>query len=263
MRQRYEALGSELMVEARGPVRVVTLNAPERRNSVNDELHDALWRVWYDLADDDEARAVVLTGAGRVFCAGGHYPDLLRYHADPAARRHAVRIAERLARAMIQTDLPIVAAVNGPAIGLGASLAVMSDLVVLADDAYLCDPHVAIGVVAGDGGVVVWPLLMSLLKAKEHLFLGDRIDAAECVRLGLANRVVPQEQVLDEAVALAERLAALPAYALRDTKRALNMHLERAADGMLSFALATERESFGSTDVRHTIEHFYGEAGPA
>jgi enoyl-CoA hydratase len=104
---------------------------------------------------------------------------------------------------------------------------------------------------------------MSLLKAKEHLLLGDRIDAEECHRLGLVNRVVPGDQLLDEAIRLAERLAAQPADALRDTKRALNMHLEHAADRMLSFALATERESFGSADVRRTIERFQGRDGPA
>ena len=171
-------------------------------------------------------------------------------------RRHDIRQAERLAKAMIACDLPIVAAVNGPAIGLGCSLAVMSDVVLMADDAYMADTHVNVGLVAGDGGAVTWPLMTSLLKAKEYILLGDDIPAEKAVELGLANRVVPKDQLMDEALALAERLADKPQQALRDTKRALNMHLQHAADLVLSFALAAETESFGTDDVRRIAEEF-------
>ena len=136
------------------------------------------------------------------------------------------------------------------------SLAVMADLVVISEDTFMADPHVNVGVVAGDGGVLVWPLLMSLLQAKEYLLLGDRISAADCLRLGLANRVVPADQVLSTAMGLARRLAAKPRQAVRDTKRALNIHLQNAANSVLPFALAAEEATFALNDVRDVALSF-------
>lgn len=257
---KYAELAPELLVEKQGGVRVLTMNAPEQLNSVDGALHHALYNVWDVLAEDPDAGAVVLTGAGRAFCAGGNLPYLQRVHDDPVERRASVRGAERLARAMINSEVPIVAAVNGPAIGLGASLAVMCDLVVIADDAFMSDPHVNVGLVAGDGGAVSWPLMMSLLKAKEHLFLGTRIPADECVQLGLANRVTSAADVMPTALELAQRLAAQPRQALRDTKRALNFHLRQAADVVLDFALAAESESFAGDDVLATIDRLRNKA---
>ncbi|MCW2918670.1 MAG: enoyl-CoA hydratase/isomerase family protein, partial [Actinomycetia bacterium] len=124
------------------------------------------------------------------------------------------------------------------------------------EDAYLADTHVSIGLVAGDGGAMSWPLMMSILKAKEYLFTGDRIPAAEAVSLGLANRMVPADRLADEARALAQRIAAQPPQAVQETKRALNLHLQQAAGLVLPFALAAEGESFGTDDIRKTIERF-------
>ena len=107
-------------------------------------------------------------------------------------------------------------------------MAVSCDIVLIAESAFIADTHVNIGLVCGDGGAVAWPLMMSLLKAKEYLFTGDRISAPEAVALGLANRVVPGDTLLDEAKALAHRLAAQPAQAIQETKRALNLHLQAA-----------------------------------
>jgi enoyl-CoA hydratase len=253
--QGYDDLGPDLVVEVRGAVHVVTMNAPERLNSVTDDLHRGLRLIWERVVDEG-ANAVVLTGAGRAFCAGGHIPDFEANHLDPQRRRREVRNAERLARSMIDCEIPVVAAVNGPAVGLGASLATMSDIVVMSEDAYLVDPHVSVGVVAGDGGAVAWPLLTSLLRAKEHILLGDRLPAARCVEIGLANYALPADQVMPKALELAERLAAKPQFALRDTKRTLNMHLRQAADLALSYGLVTERETFASDDVKATIASF-------
>ncbi len=252
----YAALPPSLQVTSEGPIRVITLNRPDDLNSFNDEMHGALRRVWDLLIDDEEARSVVLTGAGRAFSAGGYLPNFVRNHTDLAARRRDIREAERLAMAMLSCELPIVAAVNGAAVGLGCSLAVMSDLVVIADDTFIADPHVSVGLVAGDGGAVTWPYMMSLLKAKEYVLLGDRIPAAEAARLGLANRVVPRDEVMPVALDLARRLAAQPVQALRDTKRALNKHLLDAAHSILSFALATESESFATEDVGNKVREF-------
>jgi enoyl-CoA hydratase len=252
----YSEFAPHLLVESDGPIRIVTMNKPEQLNAMSDDLHHAIGEVWHKLDYDTDARAVVLTGAGRAFCTGGYFPNFVRSHEDPVARKRDIRHAERVARAMIECDLPIVAAVNGPAVGLGCSLAVMCDLVLIAEGAFMADTHVNVGLVAGDGGAVSWPLFMSLLKAKEYILLGDRIPAEEAVRLGLANRVVAPEVLMDQAMTLAHRLADQPVQAVRDTKRALNMHLQQAADLVLSFALAAETESFGTDDVGRIAQEF-------
>jgi enoyl-CoA hydratase/carnithine racemase len=149
---------------------------------------------------------------------------------------------------MVRCPVPVIAAVNGPAVGLGCSLALLSDMVLMAEGAYLADPHVQVGLVAGDGGAMVLPLIVGLARAKELLFLGERVSATEAVRLGLANRVVPGDKLLDEAMDLARRLAALPAGALRGTKRAVNLHLEHAMSTVMETALAAEWDSMHSPE---------------
>jgi enoyl-CoA hydratase/carnithine racemase len=158
--------------------------------------------------------------------------------------------------AMAEFPKPVVAAVNGPAVGLGCSLAISCDIVYISESTYLADTHVNIGLVCGDGGAVSWPLMMSLLKAKEYLLTGDRIPAAECVALGLANRAVPEDQLMAEAMAFAHRLAAQPAQAVQETKRALNLHLQAAIALVAPFALSAEAESFATDDVRASIDRF-------
>jgi len=255
----YDDLAPALLVEVDGPRRIVSLNKPEQLNAMSDDLHFAVTEVWHRLATDHEARVVVLRANGRAFCSGGFLPNFVRDSVNPVTRRIGLREAERLARAMMACELPVVAAVNGPAIGLGCTLAVMSDLVVMADDAYLADSHVNVGLVAGDGGAVSWPLLIGMLRAKEYLLLGDPIPADEALRVGLANRVVPADKVMETALHLADRLSAQPVQALRDTKRALNKHLQAAADLVLDFALAAEGESFASDDVRRIAQQFVDE----
>ncbi|MDL4775256.1 enoyl-CoA hydratase/isomerase family protein [Actinomadura xylanilytica] len=257
----YSDLAPDLLVEVDGPLRIVTMNRPDALNSFDDALHVGMRRVWDLLVDDEDARAVVLTGAGRAFSAGGHVPNFIRNHHDPVARRRDIREGERLVRAMLSCELPVVAAVNGPAVGLGCSLATMSDFVVMSEDAFLSDPHVNIGLVAGDGGAVTWPWLTSMLTAKEFLLLGDRLHAAEAARAGLCNRVVPAGEVLETAKAFAHRFAELPAQSVRDTKRALNMHLLDSANNVLNFALAAEHESFGTDDIKARVAQFLAKDG--
>jgi enoyl-CoA hydratase len=247
-----------LLIEADGPVTTVTLNNPEMRNAFLDDIHEGMQEVWGHLAVDRSVKAVVLTGAGKAFSAGGNIPGFIRDYEDPEHRRESLRGARRLMDAMAEFPKPLVAAVNGPAIGLGCSVAVSCDIVLIAESAFLADTHVSVGLVCGDGGAVAWPLMMSLLKAKEYLLTGDRIPAAEAVSIGLANRVVPDDKLLDEARALADRLAAQPAQAVQETKRALNLHLQAAISLVAPFALSAESESFATDDVRRTIEKFKG-----
>lgn len=245
-----------LRIESDGPVRILTMNRPDSLNSVTDDLHSALAGVWQEIARDREARAVVLTGAGRAFSAGGDVPGFLETIRDADHRREGMREAGRLVSEMLRFHLPVVAAVNGPAVGLGASLTVMCDIVYMAESAYLSDPHAAMGLAAGDGGAVTWPAMMSILRAKEYLFTGDRIPADEALRLGLANRVLPDGEVLSEAIAFAQRLAALPAQSIQDTKRAINLHLQDAATRVLPFALMAEELSFTTDDVGRLAQRF-------
>ncbi|MHB1582877.1 MAG: enoyl-CoA hydratase/isomerase family protein [Acidimicrobiales bacterium] len=243
----------ELLVEQDGAVRIVTLHRPAVRNAVDPAMHTALAKVWGRLADDVDARAVVLRGSDGAFCAGGDLDLVARLQHDVPERRTQLREATEIVDGMVGCRLPVVAAVAGPAVGLGCSLAVLADVVYVAESAYLADPHVAIGLTAGDGGAAVWPVLASMVQAKEYLLTGDRIPAAEAVRLGLATRAVPDGELDETALAMARRLAALPAQAVQSTKQALNLHLERAVRGVLEYALAREYESFDDPEHRAAV----------
>jgi len=247
---------SHLRMDTDGAVTILTINNPEMRNAFSDELHIAMREVWGHLAADQSVRAVVLTGEGSAFSAGGSIPGFIRSYADIEHRRASLRGARRLMDAMAEFPKPVVAAVNGPAVGLGCSVAVSCDIVFMAESAFVADTHVSIGLVCGDGGAVAWPLMMSLLRAKEYLLTGDRIPAAKAVELGLANRVVPDAELMPEALAFARRLASQPAQAVQETKRALNLHLQQAISLVAPFALAMESESFGSPDLRQAVEKF-------
>ena len=246
----------ELRIDSRGPVALVTMNHPEDRNAFTDAMHVGMRELWEHLALDDSVRTIVLTGAGKAFCAGGNVPSFRRDVEDAKHRRETLRHARRLLEAMAECPKPIVAAVNGPAVGLGCSVAVSCDLVVIAEDTFMADPHVNLGLVAGDGGAVIWPLLMGLMKAKYYLLTGERIPAATCVELGMANFAVARSEVVDRAVELAARLADQPRQALEETKRALNLHLQQAILAVAPFACAAELDSFSTEDVRRTVERF-------
>jgi enoyl-CoA hydratase len=246
-------LPEELSIDAEGPIRVVSLNRPDALNAVNEDLHRGLAEVWPQLAADPEASVVILRGAGRAFSAGGDMDFLQKISDDADFRYDRMREARRIVSAMMEFPLPVIAAVNGPAVGLGCSVALLCDIVLMSSRAYFADPHVSIGLVAADGGVLCWPLLTSLLRAKEYLFTGDRIDAPTALELGLANRVVDHEALMTEAHELATRLAEQPAQALRDTKRSLNLHLRAAVDRVVDFAFAAEAETFATEEFRRRI----------
>ncbi|OBH16854.1 enoyl-CoA hydratase [Mycobacterium sp. E342] len=238
-----------LKIESDGAVRIVTLNKPDSLNALSHELHLELCNVWQRIASDWEARVVVLTGAGRAFCAGGDVSGFLEKVTNVDRRRHGMREAARLVTEMLRFHLPVIAAINGPAVGLGASLATMADIVYMADTAFIADTHVTMGLVAGDGGAITWPAMMSILRAKEYLFTGERIFAKDAKEIGLANKVLAPEELMPAALELAHKLAAHPAQALQDTKRAVNLHLNAAAGRVLPYALAAEEVSFSQPEV--------------
>jgi enoyl-CoA hydratase len=213
---------SEVLLESDGAIRIVTLNRPHKLNAADLALHTAFAAVWSTIAADGAARAVVLTGAGRAFSAGGDYEFLTGQplEAGLAASLHDATIAQM--EGILGLALPVVAAVNGPAIGFGASIVALCDIVVMADDAYLSEPHSGYGLAPSPGLELMWPRLTSLAMAKELTMLGRRVGAAEALQIGLANRVVPAGTALAAAVALARELADVEPKGVALAKAAYN-----------------------------------------
>jgi enoyl-CoA hydratase/carnithine racemase len=252
----YDSLPDAVRVESDGPVRIVRLSRPDQLNAVNDDLHLGLTRVFPLLSADTGARAAVITGAGRAFSAGGDFDLLGRMVKDRDLRRDVIAEGRELVINMIRCRVPVVAAVNGPAVGLGCSVVALSDVVYMAESAYLSDPHVMVGLVAADGGPLTWPLHTSLLLAKEYAFTGDRIGAARAAQIGLANHVCPDAEVFPAALAAAHRISKLPRQAVEATKRVLNLHVERSVLATIDFAMAAETESFETADLQANVARF-------
>jgi len=249
-------LPDAVRVEADGPVRIVRLARPDQLNAVNEDLHLALTRVFPLLTADDDARVAVITGEGRAFSAGGDMDLLDRMVKSVKLRNDVIAEGRELVLNMIRCRVPLVAAVNGPAVGLGCSVVALSDVVYMAESAFLSDPHVSVGLVAADGGPLTWPLHTSLLLAKEYAYTGDKIPAARAKEIGLANHVVPDGEVLAAATAAAHKIARLPQQAVEATRRVLNMHLERAVLATIDFAMSAEARSFDTEDLQKNVARF-------
>ncbi len=242
---RYEHLRFERREDG---VALITIDRPERMNATNERLHTELAGVWRDVDDDEAVRVAVVTGAGRAFSAGGDLEMVQKMAGD--YRRVAAMASEAasLVTNMLDCEKPIVSAINGTAVGAGLAVALMADISVIAEDARLTDGHLRLGVVAGDHAAIVWPLLCGMAKAKYYLLTADFLDGREAERIGLVSKCVPGEQVLDEALAIAARLAAGPQQAARWTKRTLN-HWLRVAVPAFDASVAYEMLSFLGSDV--------------
>ena len=245
-----------LELELDGDVLIVKLDRPDNLNAFDTQLHHDFGALWLQVEEDADVRAVVLTGNGRAFSAGGSIDDFEMFRTDFAARRRTMRQARRLVDEMLNVHVPVVAAVNGPAVGLGATLMTLCDIVFIADDTFVADPHVASALVAGDGGAVTWPAYTSLLKVKQYLLTGDRIPAAEAVAMGIANFAVPAPDLMPQALAFAKRLAALPPQAVQDTKAVLNQLLRANALAVLGQGLAAESQSHDTSEYAAVPEQF-------
>ncbi len=242
-----------LLVEKRpSGVAVVTLNRPEILNAIDWPMHSALEELFVDLDNDRAVKAVVLTGAGRGFCSGGDQTAL----DDDLGPISPTRSGRHLIRNMLELECPLIAAVNGVAVGLGATLALFCDVVFAEPGVRFADTHVTAGVVAGDGGAVIWPLLLGPVRAKHYLMTGDFISAADAAAAGMINRVVPEGTVVEHAVRYAEMLASGPRDAIVWTKYAVNKLIKEQVHLNLDTAGALEMLTFHSPDRKEAVAAF-------
>ena len=241
---------------------IVTIDHPSSKlNAVDEQLHHDLWELFRDLAAERDARAIVVTGSGRAFSAGGDmswFPQLRSPDRLHALRREGKQLIWNL----LDVEVPIVAALNGPAVGLGASVALLCDVIVMADTAAIIDPHVQVGLAAGDGGAAIWPLLVGPLAAKRHLMLGDPLRADDALRLGVASAVCPLDDVGAVARTWATRLAAQAPLAVQATKLAVNAQIKQALLMSFDVSMALEMSCFHSADHAEAVAAFVEKREP-
>lgn len=240
-----------------GAVVTLTLCRPDVLNRIDHDAHIELTEVFTALARDREVRAIVLASTGRAFSAGGDFELMRQGHDDPIARREVVDTAHRLLMSLLSVPQPIVAAMQGSAMGLGATIVLGCDAVVAARTAKIADTHVNVGLVAGDGGAVLWPATAGVLRARRHLLTGDPLDAETAYSLGLITDLVDEpDQVGPAALEIATRIAALPPLAVQFTKRAIVRGLLQRAGEAFDLSLAYEEISLASDDLLEGIAAF-------
>jgi enoyl-CoA hydratase len=255
---KYEAI----QAERRDRILTLTMARAGTMNAVDATLHEELSRIFYDVAADDRTDVVVLTGAGNAFCAGGDLRWLNRMHGDPGAFARTVWEGKRLINGLLDLEKPVIARLPGHAIGLGCTIALFCDIIYAVDDARLGDPHVAVGLVAGDGGAVIWPQLVGYARAKEFLMTGDLLSAERAAAIGLINYAVPADQLDEKVYAMAGRLAGGAVNAIKWTKASVNAGLKQVAGAVLDTAFNFEAMSQMTDDHRIATEAFMHKATP-
>lgn len=226
----------------------ITLNRPDSLNAVNLELHDDLVEALWFAQGDPGSDVILITGAGRAFSAGGDLDHITRNATDPRLFDHEARIAKRIIFTLLDIDKPVVCRMNGHAVGLGATIALMCDIIFVAEGAKIGDPHVGLGLVAGDGGAVIWAQRIGLARAKEYLFTGDLLTAQKAAEIGLVNHCLPKDE-LDAAVdAFCQKLLNGAMGAIRATKILTNLEVKRIAHAVMDAGIAYESLSVRSAD---------------
>ncbi len=259
----------DILVEVKDKIATVTLNRPDRLNALLPGMSDGWREIMRTANGDPDIGAVIITGAGRGFCSGadlGGMSQRSESHDDGAPPPRNFGGLQHEAKYLIQDYLnfekPLIAAVNGPAAGLGATLALMCDVVFMADVAHIGDTHVRAGLVAGDGGALIWPHLVGVNRAKELLMTGRMVGAEEADKIGLANRVVPLNALLDEATKFAKELVDGPPMAIRWTKLTVNRILWQTYHSVMEFGLAMEDMTMGSEDNKEAAKAFVEQRKP-
>src|SRR3954471_340638 len=244
----------------------VTLDRPDRRNAISPEMHAELTPLFRRIAEDRAAKVVILTGAGeKAFCVGADFGGMqenLDANAYEDGFPDLMIGSAALVRAQLAIPQPVIAAINGDAIGLGATMALFCDTPLMAAEARLADPHVSAGLVAGDGGAILWPLLMGLNRGKEFLLTGDIMGADDALALGLVNHVYPRSDLMNEAHGLAARLVKGPQVAIQFNKRLANMELVDRVNRIIDASLAMEAITFSTADHREAVRAFIEKRPP-
>lgn len=242
-----------ILLSREGRLLRITLNRPDAMNAVNLELHDELPEALWFAQGDPGSDVIVLTGAGRAFSAGGDLDHIQRNADNPHLFDHEARQAKRVVQTLLDIDKPVVCRLNGHAVGLGASLALLCDVIFAAENAKIGDPHVGLGLVAGDGGAVIWAQRIGLARAKEYLFTGELLTAKKAAEIGLVNHCVPLEE-LDGAVdAFCAKLLDGAINAIRWTKILTNLEIKRIANAVMDAGIAYESVAVRGHEHREGI----------
>ena len=254
-----------LAIQRENGIATLTLNQPDNRNAIHAEMHAELEHVWLDLAADREVNVIVLTGAGKTFSAGGDIKRMASRFGTDEGWEFSLRTpasTKRLFQNILEVEQPIIAAINGDSVGLGATLALFADVTVIADSAKFGDSHVKVGLVAGDGGAVIWPILVGPSRAKEFLMRGKLMSGTEAHAMGLVNHVVPTEQVMELSMTIAQELNALPPLAVRWTKVSINKWIKHQLNLILDASIAYEMLSINSRDHHEAAKAFIEKRKP-
>ena len=251
-----------LSFSRRGRILSVTLNRPDTLNAVDGAMHDDLSRVFYDIALDEESDIVVLTGAGRAFSAGGDMAWLEEMCSNRAAWDRVRVEAKRIVFGLLECEKPVIAKINGHAAGLGATLALFCDVIFASEKARIADPHVRVGLVAGDGGALIWPQLIGYARAKEYLLTGDPLSASKAAEIGLINHCVPADELDERVDAFCDRLAAGATAAIRYTKVAINIGLRQIAHTLMDASIGYESLTNDTRDHREAVRAFIEKRRP-
>jgi len=232
----------------------ITLNRPDAMNAVNLKLHDELLEALWFAQGDAGSDVIVLTGAGRAFSAGGDLDHIEHNARNPHLFDHEARIAKRIVATLIDIDKPVVCRLNGHAVGLGATLALLCDVIFASEKAKIGDPHVGLGLVAGDGGAVIWAQRIGLTRAKEYLLTGELLSASKAAEIGLINHCVPLEDLDTRVDAFCAKLLEGAMVAIRATKVLTNLELKRLATALMDAGIAYESVSVRSADHLEGIQ---------
>lgn len=249
-------------VERDGAVLVLTLNRPDKLNAVNRAMHRELEAALAAADSDASSNVIVLTGAGRAFCAGGDTSEQADAKEFMRTNRKIRNETQRFMETLLCVEKPIVAMVNGPAVGLGANLALLSDIVIAAEDATIADTHTKVGLVAADGGTVVWPLLIGFARAKEYLLLGKTLDGKAAAELGLVNHAVPRSDLRTFTMMIAHELASLMPHSVRATKVTMNRMLRHQVLDQMDACGAWQATALHSDDRVEAFRAFHEKRKP-
>ncbi len=244
-----------IQVSRRPRILVLALNNG-KVNAVDGRMHRELARVFLDAQDDAESDLVILTGAGRAFCAGGDTDWFRQQIDDPRTFRAIAPEAKRIITSLLDLEKPLLCRLNGAAAGLGATIALMSDVIIAADSAVIGDPHIKVGLVAGDGGAIIWPQLIGFARAKELLLTGDLLPAAQAAQMGLINHAVPAQQLDAKVDEVAGKILGNPRWAVRWTKTVANIPLRELAARLADPAIAYEILTNLTEDRREAVNAF-------